>query len=241
MSINHERHGSGDFEILDEGEVIRHSGKELKEVMASIFNEYPEESFYFLNEGRLKNTAKVFQDNFLPEDDRRSIAYAVKANPHPEVLRILTEAGITDFDCASEGEIFDVKEANADSLIYFNNPHKKKKEIEFASDFGVNHYTADIKREVDKILSAVGDLSPEIAIRLKTLNSDGAMINLSEKFGATMERTKQLLEYVEECGAKPCISMNVGSQVLDVSSYERNFNSLVEVVRESVGKVLRIN
>ncbi len=233
MACPHEQFKKG------ERDVVEHPGKELSSVLADVFSQYPEESFYFLNEGVLRRTAEIFQEYFLPSDDRRRIAYAVKANPHPEVLRILSESGINAFDCASGGEIESVFSVNHEAEIFFNHPHKKQKEIVTATQKGVRHFTADILAEVEKILSITKH--PEIALRLKTLNPEGAAINLSEKFGLLFEEVRQLLPEIQKQGAIPCLSMNVGSQVWDRESYRRNFLRLVELVRDTKTRVMAVN
>lgn len=223
--------------------VLRHAGKNLSEVMADVFEQYPEESFYFLNEGRLRDTARLFQENFLPDDERRRIAYALKANSHPEVLRILSDAGIEAFDCASVEEIELVKGYNDKSEPFYNNPNKTRREIRNAAGFGVRHFTADFNGEVDKILSVCENFTPEVAIRMAMDNAEGAVVNLSGegKFGATEEEAKTLLKKIDKLGGLPCASINMGSQVLDSNSYERGIVNLVKMVKDSVGKVLSVN
>ncbi len=221
---------------------ITHPGKDLPTIMEDIFSQYPEESFYFLNEGRLKETAQTFQEQFLPGDTRSRIAYAIKANPHPEVLRILTESGINAFDCASVGEIVKVRDANGEAEIFFNNPNKKRKEIQQALSYNVGHFTAYLRVEVEKILSVCeGKISPEIAVRMKTLNPEGAMINLSEGFGALFSEAPALFRQIVEAGATPGISMNVGSQVLDMQSYRKNFIQLLELIQSMRMSVSTVN
>jgi ornithine decarboxylase len=52
------------------------------------------------------------------------VLYAVKCNPHPLVLRTLSEAGIRHFDTASLPEIAQVREAIPDAACYFMHPVK---------------------------------------------------------------------------------------------------------------------
>lgn len=214
--------------------VISHPGKKLNEVMSDIFHEYPEESFYFLNEGTLKRTIQIFQENFLPQDYRRRIAYAVKANPNPVVLKTLSTSGINSFDCASLQEIKTVQSISPKAEIFFNNPHKKRTDIINALEKGVTHFTADLPAEVDKILSIQEikkSFNTEIAIRLKTLNSEGSSINLSERFGATKEVAREIFQRLKSKDVLPCISMNLGSQVFDINSYQRHIIQLFEFIK----------
>src|SRR6187551_1441424 len=56
--------------------------------------------------------------------------YAVKANPSPELLRILWDAGITHFDVASIAEVRLVREhLPADAVLCFMHPVKTRSAI----------------------------------------------------------------------------------------------------------------
>ena len=48
--------------------------------------------------------SKTFQNKFPGK-----ILYAVKTNPHPEVLKTIVESGIENFDVASIKEIEDIR------------------------------------------------------------------------------------------------------------------------------------
>lgn len=68
---------------------------------------------------------------------RARIAYAVKANPHPELLRLFAGLGAS-FDCASEGELRRVGELElAPGRTFFAGPGKRTAELELALEQGV--------------------------------------------------------------------------------------------------------
>ena len=63
---------------------------------------------------------------------RARIAYAVKANPHPELLRLLADLG-AGFDCASEGELRRVAAlALPPGRVFFAGPGKREAELALA-------------------------------------------------------------------------------------------------------------
>ena len=126
---------------------------------------WPEEALYLFNERALADRLKLFQKHFIPEKHEREIAYAVKANPRKRVLKILgtpggNQEGISHFDCASIGEIERVLETHPNATILYNHPIKRRKDIQNASFYGVNHYTAQTKGEIDKILENTSLLDP---------------------------------------------------------------------------------
>lgn len=71
----------------------------------------------------------------LPE--RARVAYAVKANPHPDLLRTLADLGAS-FDCASEGELRRVEALGLPpGRVFFAGPGKREAELALALRLGV--------------------------------------------------------------------------------------------------------
>src|SRR5262249_48674645 len=82
------------------------------------------------------------------------VFYAVKANPAPEILKLLCELG-SSFDTASPAEIEMVLAAGATAdRISFGNTIKKERDIARAYELGVRLYAVDSEVEVDKIARA---------------------------------------------------------------------------------------
>lgn len=66
---------------------------------------------------------------------RVRLAYAVKANPHPDLLRLFADLGAS-FDCASEGELRRVA-GLAPGRVFFAGPGKRAAELALALEQGV--------------------------------------------------------------------------------------------------------
>lgn len=223
---------------------LEHTARKLKTVVFEILNAYPEEGFCFLNEGALKKKISFLQDNFLPDSKAAKIAYAVKANPKKRILENATQAGITDFDCASPGEIESVLRVNPGANILYNNPVKFKRQIKEASRMGVTHFTAQTQVGVERILENVvpyDSESPlEIAVRMQTLNED-AEINLSTKFGASPEAVRKMVEFLaNETNTKPGVAVNTGSQNKDPDTFKKSINQIANIIKD-VREVVIIN
>ncbi len=93
---------------IDGNEDYRYINESSREkVLEEIYSDpnVAEDAFYLFNIGKLRSTVRLFLEIFLPNDPHRRVAYAVKANPHREILRILIEEGVNCMDCASLGEI----------------------------------------------------------------------------------------------------------------------------------------
>jgi Diaminopimelate decarboxylase len=64
----------------------------------------PEKPVYCIRKNSVTTASEFFQKNF-PGD----VLYAVKTNPHPEILKSLLKSGINQFDIASIEEIKQLK------------------------------------------------------------------------------------------------------------------------------------
>jgi ornithine decarboxylase len=146
-----------------------------------------------------------------------AIYYAVKANPAPEILRLLSEAG-SCFDAASLPEIESCLKAGADAAhISFGNTVKKPAAIAAAHAYGVPLFAFDSAEELAKIAAHAPGAKVYCRIEVK---NEGAEWPLSKKFGTTTERAKELLLAAPSMGlAAHGISFHVGSQQTGTDAY----------------------
>ena len=150
--------------------------------------------------------------------------YAVKANPHEEILETLAGIG-AGFDVASKGEILSAIKAGAnarDDLI-FADTVKDPKHIASAYDIGLDDFTYDNKSEILQI----GRHAPGSNVHLRiAVSNEGSVAHLSNKFGARVEEAIPLLLAARDQGLKPRgVSFHVGSQCLDVRRYVEALDS----------------
>ena len=128
-----------------------------------------------------KQIAKNYK-NFCDNMDGIDIFYAVKANPHPDVLSLLVTKGAY-FDYASFHEITLVLAAGSHpSKIFFGSTLKKSTDIADACNVGVRYFTFDAKEELQKI----ADHAPGSNVCCRILTNDfgtGAQWPLNRKFG----------------------------------------------------------
>ena len=155
--------------------------------------------------------------------------YAVKCNPHPSVLDSLYHGGVRHFDTASLSEIAAVAERFDDVNCYFNHPVKVRAHIESACKiYGVNDFVVDHPNELRKVLDIVPS-DAVIQVRLLAA-SEHAVYEFTEKFGAKEETAVELLQAIEASGRKPAVSFHVGSQCIDVVSYEKALQLVAKVL-----------
>ena len=187
----------------------------------------PHEPVYCLYPDNLRKNAQGFLSG-LPG---RTL-YAVKSNPHPQVVSKLYEAGIRDFDAASLAEIQLISELCPHAKIYFMAPVKIRESARQAYDeYGVRHFVVDHWDALENLLVEIQPDDSTIFVRMAAENPD-AIFNLSSKFGATPEDTIRLLGRVNQSGAEPALAFNVGSLVRRPDAYEAALETCCEVLNE---------
>jgi ornithine decarboxylase len=146
------------------------------------------------------------------------VFYAVKANPAPEIVSLLTRLG-SSFDTASCGEIALALEAGASpERISYGNTIKKQRDIEWAYQAGVRLYAFDCHAELEKLAAA----APGSRVFCRILvGGDGAKWPLSKKFGCSPELGIELLRQARDLGLDPYgVSFHVGSQQTDPTQWD---------------------
>jgi ornithine decarboxylase len=166
-----------------------------------------------------RRAARFFAEKF----PGRSL-YAVKANPSPDLLRILWDAGITHYDVASIGEIRLVHETLPQSTICFMHPVKAEEVVaEAYFEHGVRTFSLDTLDELDKIVRATStggvpatDLNLLVRIRV---SSDHAKLSLASKFGVDPRDVARLLMATRQAADALGICFHVGSQAMTPAAY----------------------
>ncbi len=146
------------------------------------------------------------------------IFYAVKANPAPEILKLLASMG-SCFDTASVAEIDMALAAGATpERISFGNTIKKERDIARAHQLGVALFAVDSVAEVEKIARAAP--GAKVFCRILT-DGDGAEWPLSRKFGCEPAMAVDVLLRAHVLGLKPYgISFHVGSQQTRLEAWD---------------------
>jgi ornithine decarboxylase len=157
------------------------------------------------------------------------VFYAVKANPAPEILKLLVGLG-ANFDVASVSETHDVLAAGATpDRISYGNTIKKESEIAAAYKLGVTLYAVDCEAEAEKVARAAP--GSRVICRIHC-DGSGAEWPLSRKFGCEPAYAADILEYAHKQGLVPHgISFHVGSQQHNVEAWDRALASTAGIFR----------
>jgi ornithine decarboxylase len=158
------------------------------------------------------------------------IFYAVKANPAPEILSLLTRLG-SAFDTASVPEIQMVLATGCPAeRISFGNTIKKEADIRRAYELGVRLFAFDSEPELEKIARA----APGARVFCRILTSgEGAEWPLSRKFGCDLDMARELLLKAKDMDVVPHgVSFHVGSQQKDLKQWDQAIGQVAQLFRE---------
>lgn len=174
---------------------------------------------------------------YLP---RVKIHYAIKANPHPEILRVMAQLG-SCFDVASDGEIRQLHDMGiAGSRMIYANPVKLSAGFAACRDCGVTKMTFDSVSEIEKIKKELPNAT--VLLRLRIDNSS-AHVDLNKKFGAAPENALALMLKAKEVGLDMAgIAFHVGSQTTSAEPYLQALDITRELFEQAAaaGLPLRI-
>jgi ornithine decarboxylase len=174
----------------------------------------------------------VVRDNYqafakaLPDT---RVFYAVKANPAPEVLKLLVELG-SCFDVASihETEAVLATGCTPDRISY-GNTIKKESEIATAHRLGITMFAVDCEAEVEKVARAAP--GARVICRIHC-DGSGSEWPLSRKFGCEPAYAVDILELAQRRGLVPYgISFHVGSQQHNIEAWDRALASAAAIFR----------
>jgi ornithine decarboxylase len=177
-----------------------------------------------------RRAARFFVEKF----PGRSL-YAVKANPSPDLLNILWEAGITHYDIASIGEVRLVHDTLPEAVLCFMHPVKAEEAIaEAYFDYGVRTFSLDTIEELEKIVRATSksgvaatDLNLLVRIRV---SSDHAKLSLASKFGADPRDVSALLMAARQAADALGICFHVGSQAMTPAAFAEAMTRVREAI-----------
>ena len=189
----------------------------------------PEKPVYCIRKDSVTRASKFFQKNF-PGD----VLYAVKTNPHPEIIKTLLDSGINQFDIASIEEIKQVRKFTNKAKCSYMHTVKSPESIKSAYfEFGIKTFALDTKEELIKIIKCTDNAKDlELFVRIAVSN-EHAEIDLSKKFGALHSESLGLLRLAKQHAKKVGLSFHVGSQCMHPISYAKGIAEIGSVIKKT--------
>jgi ornithine decarboxylase len=189
----------------------------------------PEQPTYCIRKKSIQLASTYFRNKFPGK-----VLYAVKTNPHPEVLKTIVESGIDNFDIASIQEIKDIRAINPNARCSYMHTVKSRENIKEAYfNYNVKAFSLDTKDELIKIIEATNQAKDlELFVRVAVSN-EHAEIDLSKKFGASISEATGLLRLTKQYAKKIGLSFHVGSQCMHPISYTKGIADIGNIIKKT--------
>ena len=190
--------------------------------------------YLLIDLAHVRANARRLQSAFPSAD----LFYAVKANPHPAVLRALAAAGC-GFEISSEGELDQVLAVGGSSTIISSNPIKAPRFVGRAARAGVTAFAVDSPDELGKIAREAPGSG--VYVRLLVDNS-GSEWPLARKYGVGPSEAVNLLVQAADCGLIPRgTTFHVGSQCRVSASWAAALDVTAEVWENAAARGLALD
>ena len=189
----------------------------------------PEKPIYCIRKRSIQLASTYFRNKFPGK-----VLYAVKTNPHPEVLKTIVESGIENFDIASIQEIKDIRAINPNAKCSYMHTVKSRESIKEAYfNYNVKAFSLDTKDELIKIIETTNEAKDlELFVRVAVSN-EHAEIDLSTKFGASISEATALLRLTKQYAKKIGLSFHVGSQCMHPISYTKGIADIGNIIKKT--------
>jgi ornithine decarboxylase len=189
----------------------------------------PEQPIYCIRKKSINTASTYFKKKFPGK-----ILYAVKTNPHPEVLKTIVESGIENFDIASIQEIKNIRAISPNAKCSYMHTVKSRENIKEAYfKYNIKTFSLDTKDELIKIIETTNHAKDlELFVRVAVSN-EHAEIDLSKKFGALTSEAIGLLRLIKQYAKKVGLSFHVGSQCMHPISYAKGISDIGNIIKKT--------
>jgi len=162
---------------------------------------------------------KAKYEDFRSCFSQARVYYAVKSNPHPDIITLLHGLGC-DFEISSLGELERLLSMGIPSQrITVGNPVKAPSLVKLVHQSSVDLTAFDSYAEIEKLATLAPGI--RVGVRLSVPN-DGSEWPLTKKFGVESDQAVELLAQAKESGLKPVgIFFHVGSQCTLASTWAK--------------------
>ena len=195
---------------------------------------------YCYSYDRLKKNIINFKKNFRPFSPL--ICFAIKSNTNLNLIREIKKLGL-GADVVSMGELMIAIKAGINpQKIVFSGVGKTSSEIAYAIDKKILLINAESKSEIEEInrIAKLKKKKVQIGIRLNPNTDAKTLSQIStgkkeNKFGVNEKTFLKLFEYCKnsENIHLRCLSVHIGSQILDHKPYEKMLNVIGKIINKT--------
>ena len=189
---------------------------------------------------KLKQNVTNFQNSF--KSFSPLICFAVKSNTNVNIIKEMKKLGL-GADVVSSGELMmAIKGGINPNKIVFSGVGKRTDEISYAIDKQIFLINAESKSEIKEInrIAKIKKKKVRIGIRINP-NTDAktlSQISTGKKENKFGVNDKVLMELINYCKSSKfinlkCLSVHIGSQILDYKPYKKMLNILGKILVKS--------
>ena len=189
---------------------------------------------------KIKENIVNFKKSF--EKVKPLTCFAVKANPNKILLKEIGKLGL-GADVVSMGELMKaLRSGIKPDKIVFSGVGKTPKELTYAIEKKILLINAESKSEILEIerIARLKKRKVSIGIRLNPNTDAKTLSQIStgkkeNKFGISEKFFLKLVDYIKESKflKLKCLSVHIGSQILDNKPYEKMLNVLQKVINKT--------
>jgi len=183
--------------------------------------------------------------------DELKIYYAVKANPHVDIIRIVGNL-YDGLDVASKGEILrSIQAGISPQVMSFAGPGKSLDELRFAVNIGIGTISVESEREVQYLHAICDEIKRDVGVLIRVnpafdLAKSGLKMGGGPKqFGIDSERVPALIQELSQHRRVRFEGIHIfaGSQNLNADAILETFEKIMEYaahLSESAGATIRV-
>ena len=189
----------------------------------------PTDPVHCIRKNSINTACNWFNKNFPGK-----VLYAVKTNPHEEIIKEMRNSGIDKFDIASIEEIKIIKKIVPDAECFYMNTVKSREHIREAYfNYNIKNYALDTKDELLKIIEATENAQDlNLFVRI-SISNEHAEIDLSKKFGTLSSEVLGLFRLTKAHSTKVGLSFHVGSQCMHPISYTKGIGEMENIIKKT--------
>ena len=195
---------------------------------------------YCYSYNQLKKNINDFKKNF--KSFSPLICFAIKSNTNLNLIKEIQKFGL-GADVVSMGELMMALKAGIDpKKIVFSGVGKTSNEISYAIDKKILLINAESKSEIKEIdrIAKIKKKKVQIGIRLNPNTDAKTLSQIStgkkeNKFGVNEKTFLELVNYCKNSQnvSLECLSVHIGSQILDHKPYEKMLNVVDKIIKKS--------
>lgn len=185
------------------------------------------------------NRLKQAMEKALPKNKQPMLCYACKANSNIAILSLLNGLG-SGLEIVSEGELHrGIKAGFSPEKIVSTGVGKQRREIAECLEAGIHQFNVESLPELEMINIVAESIGKKakVVFRLNPNVSGGGHHKIStgrkrDKFGLSSDgifrayKAAREMKFIEPLG----MSMHIGSQVFDVSTFKQAFEKIPQLV-----------